>query len=120
MLRLPEGMREKISELAKKNNRSMNAEIIARLMHTIIDEAHKAEFGKPYEPSLPAVNIILDSSGYPQSWDEIHEHLRAIRMTLKVDAIAMHTTVLSPPLESSSERQEEALKLHLYYEEKRK
>jgi hypothetical protein len=31
MLRLPDGMRERIAELAKQNGRSMNAEIVARL-----------------------------------------------------------------------------------------
>lgn len=31
MLRFPEGMRERITTLAKDNGRSMNAEIIARL-----------------------------------------------------------------------------------------
>ena len=34
MLRLPEGMRDRIAELAKQNNRSMNAEIVARLEQT--------------------------------------------------------------------------------------
>lgn len=31
MLRLPEGMRERVKDAATKNNRSMNAEIVARL-----------------------------------------------------------------------------------------
>lgn len=31
LLRLPEGMRDRIAESAKANNRSMNAEIVARL-----------------------------------------------------------------------------------------
>lgn len=31
MLRMPDGMRERIAEVAKANNRSMNSEIIARL-----------------------------------------------------------------------------------------
>lgn len=31
MLRLPEGMRSSIKEAADKNNRTMNAEIVARL-----------------------------------------------------------------------------------------
>lgn len=31
MLRLPDGMRERIAEAAKENNRSMNSEIVARL-----------------------------------------------------------------------------------------
>lgn len=31
MVRLPDGMRDRIAEAAKANNRSMNAEIVARL-----------------------------------------------------------------------------------------
>jgi hypothetical protein len=31
MLRLPEGMRERIAQEAKANNRSMNAELVARI-----------------------------------------------------------------------------------------
>lgn len=34
MLRLPEGMRDKIADAATKNKRSMNAEIVARLERT--------------------------------------------------------------------------------------
>jgi hypothetical protein len=35
MLRLPNGMRERISEEAKKNKRSMNAEIVSRLEESL-------------------------------------------------------------------------------------
>lgn len=35
-LRLPPDMRDKIAALAKENNRSMNAEIIARLQRTML------------------------------------------------------------------------------------
>ena len=35
VLRLPEGMRPKIAELAKSNNRSMNAEIVSRLEESL-------------------------------------------------------------------------------------
>jgi len=34
MLRMPDGMRKTISKVAKENNRSMNAEIVARLQET--------------------------------------------------------------------------------------
>lgn len=34
-VRLPEGMREQIQELAKRNNRSMNAEIVAMLKEAL-------------------------------------------------------------------------------------
>lgn len=37
MLRFPEGMRNHIAEVAKANNRSMNAEIVARLMESLLE-----------------------------------------------------------------------------------
>lgn len=39
MLRLPDGMRDRVAALAKVNGRSMNAEIVQRLQHSIeVDE----------------------------------------------------------------------------------
>lgn len=42
ILRYPDGMREKIAAAAKANNRSMNAEIIARLQSSFEQEVAKA------------------------------------------------------------------------------
>lgn len=39
VMRFPEGMRDSIKAAAKSNNRSLNAEIIARLQATL-DESH--------------------------------------------------------------------------------
>lgn len=60
VVRLPDGMRERIAETAKTNGRSMNAEIVARLdgsfgpeypsddvlklAHLLMDAAQKADF----------------------------------------------------------------------------
>ena len=38
VIRFPDGMRERIAELAKENGRSMNAEIIARLEKSFTSE----------------------------------------------------------------------------------
>lgn len=38
LIRFPEGMRERLAEAAKANNRSMNAEIVARLMSTFPED----------------------------------------------------------------------------------
>ncbi|PZP58300.1 MAG: hypothetical protein DI597_19400 [Pseudoxanthomonas spadix] len=43
VVRFPEGMRERIAEAAKANNRSMNAEIIGRLEASFLDEQRGAE-----------------------------------------------------------------------------
>lgn len=37
MLRLPDGVRERIAEAAKANNRTMNAELVARILKTLDD-----------------------------------------------------------------------------------
>jgi len=43
MLRLPDGMRDRIKLSADKNGRSMNAEIVARLQATYISRFHTVE-----------------------------------------------------------------------------
>lgn len=43
IVRFPDGMRDRIAEAAKQNNRSMNAEVVARLQTT-------------FDPAPPAVN----------------------------------------------------------------
>ncbi|MFM5266230.1 Arc family DNA-binding protein [Aeromonas caviae] len=45
VLRLPEGMREKIAELAKASGRSMNAELVHRIQRTIDEDSELAESG---------------------------------------------------------------------------
>jgi hypothetical protein len=42
MLRLPDGMRERIAEVAKANGRSMNAEIVARIEASLAAPAREA------------------------------------------------------------------------------
>ncbi|SFN84375.1 Arc-like DNA binding domain-containing protein [Thioclava dalianensis] len=50
MLRLPDGMRERIKVIADKNGRSMNAEIVELLERHI--------------PSIPSVKDVIESSDY--------------------------------------------------------
>ncbi|MCS3470423.1 Arc family DNA-binding protein [Pseudomonas sp. Pseusp122] len=47
VVRLPDGMREHIAEVAKNHHRSMNSEIIARLEQSLVQEG---AFGQ--EPSM--------------------------------------------------------------------
>ena len=44
MLRLPDGMRDKIEALARANNRSMNSEIVLRLEKSLIRDTLIPEF----------------------------------------------------------------------------
>lgn len=39
VVRLPDGMRDKINEVAGKNHRSMNSEIIKRMERTLLEDA---------------------------------------------------------------------------------
>ena len=64
------------------------------------------------------VHVTLDTSGHPISWDEISEHLTAIRKTGKFDVVAMHTSVITPDLESSSKRTEQSADLAKFYKGK--
>lgn len=43
MVRLPDGMRDQIAEAAKANNRSMNAEIVARLVKSFTPSSNLEE-----------------------------------------------------------------------------
>jgi hypothetical protein len=57
ILRLPDGMREYLKEAAKKNKRSLNAEIVDRLQRTmvvdeIVDEKRSITPDKKYRLSL--------------------------------------------------------------------
>lgn len=47
IVRLPEGMRERIAAKAKENNRSMNAEIVSRLERTLLP-SYTLEFKETY------------------------------------------------------------------------
>ncbi|SDR18121.1 Arc family DNA-binding protein [Paraburkholderia tuberum] len=116
VVRFPDGMRDQIAAAAKANNRSMNAEITSRLAQSLTNEA-ETEPLDPYRPDFPGVSVVLDSRGYPISWDEITEHLRAIRKGLNVDVISMHTSVITPDLASSSKRAQASHDLANYYAE---
>lgn len=55
VVRLPDGMREKIAEVARTHHRSMNSEIIARLEESLIQE------DKENNPAM----IVDDEGGQP-------------------------------------------------------
>lgn len=55
VVRLPEGMRARIAEVARHYHRSMNSEIIARLEKTLLAEGQLPPAGtsSPTSPELP-------------------------------------------------------------------
>ncbi|WP_373186047.1 Arc family DNA-binding protein [Halopseudomonas sp.] len=52
VVRLPDGMREHIAEVARQHHRSMNSEIIARLEHSLLD--------LPTLPAQPSRQMLND------------------------------------------------------------
>lgn len=62
VVRLPDGMREHIAEVARQHHRSMNSEIIARLEHSLLD--------LPTLPDQPSRQMLndkqLDSLSHPE------------------------------------------------------
>jgi hypothetical protein len=54
-LRLPEGMRDRIAEVAKANGRSMNSEIVARL-----ESSFDAPAGADLSPVISEMMRVLD------------------------------------------------------------
>lgn len=75
LLRLPDGMRDRIAAAAKASGRSMNAEIVARL-HTAfqIEQVRNADekFDGPFREMVR--NILRETS-------EIREHLAGLRIS---------------------------------------
>lgn len=63
VVRLPDGMRERIAEVARSHHRSMNSEIIARLERTLVAEvdADASAGGKQ-----PLASVELNGQWIPQ------------------------------------------------------
>lgn len=57
-VRLPDGMRDRIAEAAKANNRSMNAEIVARLLGSFDTDDLDARMTR-IEQSLEAMQVKI-------------------------------------------------------------
>lgn len=71
IVRLPSGMREKLSKDAKSNNRSMNAEIVARISNSAPEKTLRDEF------AMAALNgmasIALDDGDMIMGWRNMSE-----------------------------------------------
>lgn len=82
-----------------------------------VGEAALARIQRAEPPSSKPerLYVLLDSSGRPISWAEIHEHIKAIRNAGRLNIVDMETHVITPDMESSSRRAEEAAKLAAEY-----
>lgn len=59
IVRLPEGMRDRIAESAKANNRSMNAEIVARIQNSFEAQEDVRQLLAPMEEKLDEIGRLL-------------------------------------------------------------
>ena len=73
MLRLPDGMRDRIAEAAKANNRSMNAEIVSRLEASLRYNTEDASFIFRQHDDLLDLNIKYSElqDAYKRLMDEL-------------------------------------------------
>ena len=105
MLRLPDGMRDTLKEQAKANNRSLNAEIVARLEKSL---------GLPSSPSeLPPILQIIEASEVRQRISTINSRIESLlgRLeTLHSRRISLETAFRSETSESGKD--EIAVSLH--------
>lgn len=74
MLRLPEGMRDRIAAEAEKNGRSMNSEIVAQLerVHSGLTEAETGAREKAFEDALRMFRDKCDIH-VPMRWTLVPE-----------------------------------------------
>lgn len=119
LLRLPDGMRDRIAAEARVNGRSMNAEIVARLNSSFNDQDANLPSARPAEPPAPenTVYILLDTNGMPISWNEIMTHLSEISKASKYKYSSQHARILVSDQVSSSGREEDDMLLFLKYRE---
>lgn len=134
IVRMPDGMRQRIIEAAAGNNRTMNAEVVARLqasfeggedaqrLRELLDGERRFSarlradlMEMDARQNLPPVTmrILLDASGRPISWVEIHAVHDAVQRVTKERPGSWETFIVTPDVESSSKRAREAADLAL-------
>ncbi|MFM5717889.1 Arc family DNA-binding protein [Aeromonas caviae] len=86
VLRLPEGMREKIAELAKASGRSMNAELVHRIQRTIDEDSELSDSGVKI---LEGVKVI---EGFNLSRSALSLPLGTVLTTHEIDKDDPHYT----------------------------
>ncbi|QEY58871.1 Arc family DNA-binding protein [Pseudomonas sp. C27(2019)] len=83
VVRLPEGMRDRIAEVARSQHRSMNSEIIARLESSLAQESLLTE--------VNSVNVRLDSPELSHHERELLQHFRLLTQRQQNALLALIT-----------------------------
>lgn len=126
---LTPGLMEKAEEAAAKNRRSVDVELLNRFLDSFAEkpevdrlrgllEAERKENVKlrleieeitaSETLNHDVLYILLDSHGYPISWDEIRVYLNEVKKVSGALPSHWETHILTPDMESSSRRAKEA------------
>ena len=112
-LRIPPELKAKLDAAANANQRSISAEIVQRLSESfempgdVFLLQHELKTLREVAP-LHRLYVLLDTSGHPISWAQIHETVSSICEAGDLNAVEMRITVVTPELVSSSARNAEA------------
>lgn len=71
MVRFPEGMRERIAEAAKQNQRSMNAEIISRLEESFKNPFDELQDPKTAKQTAGFLKLVLEAVRMSEGSDKV-------------------------------------------------
>lgn len=87
IVRFPDGMRDRISELAKTNNRSMNAEIVARLEKSFDSHQWLQEIGlsEQLEEAAKISGRSLEGEAYARLLDSLGSRSEVERLKRDLD-----------------------------------
>lgn len=90
VVRLPDGMRERIAEVARNHHRSMNSEIIARLERSLNDPTQAEEdintLDVPVDPWTPVEGMLVTFRKGPQAGKPYMIHGFEFTQDLKLGA----------------------------------
>ncbi len=91
-LRLPDGMRDTIKEVAAENKRSMNAEIIALIEEGLASRLREAPEIPPSAQKAD-IKIELDTNGIPVSVNEAMLHLSNLVSKSDLETISIEMDI---------------------------
>jgi hypothetical protein len=130
---LPSAILSKAEEAAASKGRTVDAELFDRVLESFADrpeevirlrtlleeerkrnsELRQSLLREEAEDTLKndVLYILLDTNGYPISWDEINAYLDEVKRKSGKLPSSWHTSVITPDMESSSRRTEQVLLL---------
>jgi hypothetical protein len=70
VVRLPNGMRQEIADVARRSRRSMNAEIVTRLERSLLENDHVEIADKELPTTTQPLRVAADSSSQKNGEEE--------------------------------------------------